>query len=119
MSSLVKEVNCKMLCDICYQEVTDGVIIPGLRQAAGVRHEDCIAEAALRIAEDPQKEGILRYLIEYEESHAPQDWARDVSGGSADVVWEWSHVNLPYYRISRLLGAGLVAIVFQTNRSTN
>jgi len=114
-----REVNHKMLCNICYQEVVKGVIVPGFQQAAGVCHEDCIAEAALKIAEDPSKEGLLRHLVEYEESRAPQDRARDISGGSADVCWEWTEVSIPYYRIRPLLDAGLVAIVFRTNRSTN
>ncbi len=108
-----------MLCNICYQEVVNGVIVPGFQQAAGVCHEDCLAEAVLKIAGDPLKEGLLLHLVEYEESHAPQDWARDVSGGSADISWEWTDINIPYYRIRPLLDAGLVAIVFRTNRSTN
>lgn len=114
-----KEVNHKMLCSVCYREVINGVIVPGFQQAAGVCHEDCIAEAVLKIAEDPSKEGLLRHLVEYEENRAPQDWARDISGGSADVCWEWTAVNIPYCRIRPLLDAGLVAIVFRTNRSTN
>ena len=48
-------------------------------------HEECLAAVALKVAQDPQKEGLLRYLIDYEEKHAPYDWARDVSGGTADV----------------------------------
>ncbi len=112
-------VSHKMLCNICYQEVVNGVIVPGFQQAAGVCHEDCLAEAVLKIAEDPSKEGLLRHLVEYEESRAPQDWARDISDGSADVCWEWTEVNIPYYRIRPLLDAGLVAIVFRTNRATN
>ena len=108
-----------MLCNICYQEVVNGVIVPGFQKAAGVCHEDCIAEAVLKIAEDPAKEGLLRHLIEYEESRAPQERASDITDGSADVCWEWTEVNIPYYRIRPLLDAGLVAIVFRTNRSTN
>ena len=49
----------------------------------------------------------------------PKKCASDITGGSADVCWEWTEVNIPYYRIHPLLDAGLVAIVFRTNRSTN
>ena len=68
-----REVNHKMLCNMCYQEVVNGVIVPGFQKAAGICHEDCIAETVLKIAEDPAKEGLLRHLIEYEESRAPQE----------------------------------------------
>ena len=108
-----------MLCNICYQEVDNGVIVPGFQKAAGICHEDCITEATLKIAADPSKEGLLRHLVEYEESRTPQDRARDISDGSADVCWEWTEVNIPYYRIRQLLDAGLVTVVFRTNRSTN
>jgi hypothetical protein len=108
-----------MLCNICYQEVDNGVIVPGFQKAAGICHEDCITEATLKIAADPSKEGLLRHLVEYEESRTPQDRARDISDGSADVCWEWTEVNIPYYRIRPLLDAGLVTVVFRTNRSTN
>ena len=117
--SSIKEVNHKMLCNICYQEVANGVIVPGFQKAAGICHEGCIAEAVLKIAEDPSKEGLLLHLVEYEENHAPQDRARDITDGSADVCWEWTEVNIPYYRIRPLLDAGLVSIVFRTNRSTD
>jgi len=80
-----------MLCNMCYQEVANGVIVPGFQKAAGICHEDCIAEAVLKIAETG-KEGLLRHLIEYEESHAPQESASDITGGSADVCWEWTEV---------------------------
>ena len=72
----------------------------------------------MKLAEDSQKEGLLRYLIEYEEKHAPHDWSEDVSGQSTDVSWEWTDVAIPATRIRPLLNAGLVSIVFSTNTST-
>jgi Holliday junction DNA helicase RuvB len=106
------------LCKICFQEVEKGVVVPGNREASGVVHEECLAAAALKIAEDPQKEGLLRYLIEYEEKHAPSDWSKNVSGQSADVFWEWTDVGITATRIRSLLNAGLVSIVLSTNSST-
>ena len=68
------------LCKICFQDVEKGILVPGNREASGVVHEECLATEALKVAEAPQREGLLRFLIEYEEKHAPNDWARDVSG---------------------------------------
>jgi Holliday junction DNA helicase RuvB len=106
------------LCKICFQEVQKGTPVPGYGEASGVVHEECLAAAALKLAEDPQKEGLLRYLIDYEEKHAPHDWSKDVSGQSTDVSWEWTDVVIPATRIRPLLNAGVVSIVFSTNTST-
>ncbi len=106
------------VCKICFEEAREGVLVPGHQQAAGLVHEECLAAATLKLAEDPQKEGLLRYLIEYEEKHAPHDWSKDVSGQSADVTWEWTDVGIPATRIRPLLNAGLVSFVFSTNTST-
>jgi Holliday junction DNA helicase RuvB len=81
-------------------------------------HEECLAAVALKLAEDPQKEGLLRYIIDYEEKHAPNDWSKGISGESTDVSWEWTDVGIPATRIRPLLNAGLVSIVFATNSST-
>jgi hypothetical protein len=107
-----------MLCKICFQEVQKGVAVPGYRKASGIVHEECLSAMALKLAEDSQKEGLLRYLVEYEEKHVPDDWARDVSGQSADVAWQWTDVGIPATRIRPLLNAGLVSIVFTTNSAT-
>lgn len=106
------------LCKICFQEVEKGIAVPGHQQASGIVHEECLARLALQTAEDPQKEGLLRYLIEYEEKCAPHDWSKDVSGQSTDVTWEWTDVQIPVTKIRSLLNAGLVSIVFSTNSST-
>jgi len=106
------------LCKVCFQDIEKGTLIPGYGGASGVIHEECLAAVALKVAEDPQKEGLLRYLIEYEEKHAPHDWSKDVSGQSTDVSWEWTDVGIPAVRIRPLLNAGLVSIVFSTNSST-
>ncbi len=81
-------------------------------------HEECLAAAALKLAEDPQKEGLMRYLIEYEEKHSPNNWSKDISGGSADVSWQWTDVAIPATRILPLLNAGLISIVWSSNSST-
>jgi len=67
------------LCKICFEEVEKGIAVPGRQQACGIVHEECLARVALETAKDPQKEGLLRYLIEYEETrssnmkrHAPR-----------------------------------------------
>jgi hypothetical protein len=39
-----------MLCNICYKEVDNGVIVPGFQKAAGICHEDCITAATFKIA---------------------------------------------------------------------
>ena len=106
------------LCKICFQEVEKGVAVPGHQHASGIVHEECLAAVTLKAAEDQQKEGLLRYLIEYEEKRAPHDWSRNVSGQSADVSWEWTDVGIPATKIRSLLNAGLVSIVFSTNSST-
>jgi len=105
-------------CKICFEEVDKGVAIPGCHEASGTVHEECLAAAALKIAEDPQKEGLLRYLIDYEEKHAPHEWSQHVSGQSTDIAWEWTDVAIPTAKVRSLLNAGLVSIVFSTNSST-
>jgi Holliday junction DNA helicase RuvB len=106
------------ICKFCFQEVGSGLPIPGYEAASGTVHEECLAGAVFKVTEDPQKEGLLRYLIDYEEKHVPHDWSKDVSGQSADVSWEWTDVAIPATRIRPLLNAGLVSIVFSTNTST-
>ena len=106
------------LCKICFEEVQNGVVVPGFQAASGVVHDECLAAAVFKLAEDPQREGLLRYLIEYEEKHAPHDWSREVSGQSADVSWEWTDVGISATKIRPLLNAGLVSVVFSTNSST-
>ena len=107
-----------MLCKICFQGVQKGIAVPAYQEASGMVHEECLAAVALKLAEDPQKEGLLRYLIEYEEKHAPNDWSKGISGESTDVSWEWTDVGIPATKIRPLLNAGLVSIVFATNSST-
>jgi Holliday junction DNA helicase RuvB len=107
------------LCKICFQEVQKGIPVPGYGGPSGVVHEECLAAAALKLAEDPEKEGLLRYLIDYEEKHAPHDWSRDVSSQSTDISWEWTDVVIPAMRIRALLNSGLLSIVFSTNSSTH
>ena len=106
------------LCKICFREVDKGVVVPGCHGASGLIHEECLAAAALKVAEDPQKEGLLRFLIEYEEQHAPHQWSKEVSGQSTDISWEWTNVAIPAAKICSLLNANLVSIVFSTNSST-
>lgn len=112
------------LCKICFQEVEDGVVIPTWHSieetGRAVVHRECLVQRVLNIIkEDPQKEGLLRYLVQFEESHAPEDWTRDVSGGTADVSWTWDKVGIPAFRITPLLNAGLLGIVFSSRSSTN
>ena len=42
------------LCKICFQEVQEGVAVPGYREASGMVHEECLAAVVLKFAEDPQ-----------------------------------------------------------------
>ena len=105
------------LCKVCFQEAENGIVVPGYVQALGVVHEECLAAAALKLAEDSQKEGQLRYLIEYEEKHAPHGWSKDVSGESADISWQWTDVGIPAAKIRGFLNVGLVSIIFSTNSS--
>lgn len=107
-----------LLCKICFQEVQNGIVVPGYQEASGAVHEECLAGAVLKLAEDPQKEGLLRYLIDWEVKNAPHNWSKNVSGQSADVSWEWTDVGILATRIRPLLNAGLVSIVFSTNKST-
>ncbi len=103
---------------VSFQEAQSGIVVPGYQGPSGVVHEECLARAILKVSEDPQREGLLRYLIDYEETHTPSDWAKDVSGDSVDVSWEWTDVGIPATKIRSLLNAGLVSIVFSTNSST-
>ena len=111
------------LCKICFQSVEDGVVIPTWRSGEAPDrafvHKECLVQRVLGvIREDPQKEGLLRYLVQFEESHAPEDWTMDVSGGTADVSWTWDKVGIPAFRITPLLNAGLLGIVFSSRSST-
>lgn len=107
------------LCRFCFEEVTDGIPVPGYQTASSAVHEACLASAAVRFAQDSQREGLLRYLIGYEEGHAPDEWASSVSGGSADVCWDWKKAGLPYSKLHPLLNGGLISIVFSTNSGTD
>lgn len=110
-------------CRICFQEVVDGIAVPSWHPGEGgvgaYVHEECLAQRALDfIKEDPQREGLLRYLLEFEESHTPEDWAKDISGGIADVSWAWDRVGIPAPKIMPLVNAGLLGIVFSSRSST-
>lgn len=107
------------ICKFCFQEASDGVPVPGEGSASGTVHEECLAAAALKFARNPEKEGLLRYLVDYEEKHAPHDWAKDVSGGSADISWDWKQVGIPFTKLRPLLDAGFMSIVFSTNSGTD
>jgi Holliday junction DNA helicase RuvB len=112
------------LCKICFQQIDrGGVVIPawhsGEQDNHAFVHEECLVQRILDfIEEDPKKEGLLRYLVQFEESHAPEDWTRDVSGGTADVSWTWDKVGIPAFRITPLVNVGLVGIVFSSHSST-
>ena len=107
------------LCKFCFREAKNGVPVPGYETASGMVHEECVAEAVFKFARDPEKEGLLRYLIDHEEMHAPHDWSKEVSGGSADISWDWKQVGIPFTKIRPLLDAGLISVVFSTNSGTN
>ena len=112
------------LCRICFQEVERGVVVPawysGEQSDRAFVHRECLVQRVVDIIkEDPQKEGLLRYLVQFEETHAPEDWARDVSGGTADMSWTWDKVGIPAFRITPLLNAGLLGIVYSSRSSTN
>jgi Holliday junction DNA helicase RuvB len=112
------------LCKICFQAVEGGVPVPSWHPDEkgnhALVHQECLAKRALDfVNEDPQREGLLHYLIEYEESHTPEDWAKDVSGGTADVSWTWDQVGIPAPKITPLVNAGLLGIVFSSRSSTN
>jgi Holliday junction DNA helicase RuvB len=111
------------LCKLCFQEIKGGVVVPswhsGERDDHAFVHEECLVQRTLDfINEDPQKEGLLRYLVEFEESHAPEDWTVDVSGGTADVSWTWDKVGIPAPKIMPLVNAGLLGIVFSSRSAT-
>jgi Holliday junction DNA helicase RuvB len=111
------------LCRFCFQEVVSGVPVPsfhpGEASSHPLAHEECLAQRTLDIIKDnPQREGLLRYLIEFEETHAPEDWAKDVSDGTADVSWTWDKVGIPASKIMPFLNAGLAGIVFSSRSST-
>lgn len=112
------------LCKICFQEVTGGLPVPSWHpDEKGDRtfvHEECLAQRTQDfVKEDPQKEGLLRYLVQFEEEHAPEDWTKDVSGGTADVSWTWDEVGIPAPKITPLVNAGLLGIVFSSRSSTH
>jgi len=112
------------LCKLCFQEVVGGVPVPSWHpDEEGDHvfvHEECLARRVSDfVNEDPQREGLLHYLVEFEESHAPEDWAKDVSGGTADVSWTWDKVGIPAPKIMPLVNAGLLGIVFSSRSSTH
>jgi Holliday junction DNA helicase RuvB len=83
-------------------------------------HHECLTQGTLDfVKEDPQREGLLHYLVEFEESHAPEDWSKDVSGGTADVSWTWDKVGIPATKIMPLVNSGLLGIVFSSRSSTH
>jgi hypothetical protein len=59
------------LCKLCLQEIKNGVPVPGYKEASDMIREECLAAAALKVAQDPKKEGLLRYLLDYEKSTRP------------------------------------------------
>jgi Holliday junction DNA helicase RuvB len=67
--------------------------------------------------DNPDREPAAIFLTE--EGHAPQDWAKDVSGGTADVSWTWDEVGIPTPKIMPLVNAGLLGIVFSSRSSTH
>lgn len=112
------------LCKICFREVRDGVVVPSWHSGEGgdhaFVHHECLTNRVLDfVKEDDQREGLLHYLVEFEESHAPEDWAKDVSGGTADVSWTWDKVGIPAPKIMPLVNAGLLGIVFSSRSSTH
>ena len=64
------------LCKICFQAVEGGVPVPSWHpdekaDRASV-HEECLARRVSDfISEDIQREGLLHYLVEFEEGYAP------------------------------------------------
>jgi len=112
------------LCKICFQKIEGGVPVPSWHPDEkgdhAFVHEECLAKRVSDfINEDPQREGLLHYLVEFEESHAPEDWAKDVSGGTADVSWTWDQVGIPAPKITPLVNAELLGIVFSSRSSTH
>ena len=111
------------LCKMCFQRIARGIAVPswhpGEEEVKTYVHEECLAQRALDFMKnDPEKQGLLRYLVEFEESHAPEDWSESVSGGTADVSWEWQRVGIPATKIMPLVNAGLVGVVFSSRNST-
>jgi len=112
------------LCKICFHAVEGGVPVPSWHPDEkgdhAFVHQECLAKRVLDfIKEDTQREGLLHYLVEFEEGHAPEDWAKDVSGGTADVSWTWDQVGIPAPKIMPLVNAGLLGIVFSSRSSTH
>lgn len=112
------------LCKMCFREVVGGVPVPTWHpDEKGDRafvHDGCLAKRVSDfVKEDPRREGLLRYLVEFEENHAPEDWAKDVSGGIADVSWTWDKVGIAAQKIMPLVNAGLLGIVFSSRSSTH
>jgi Holliday junction DNA helicase RuvB len=108
---------------MCFQQVAGGVAVPSWHPSEedvkSYVHEECLAQRALDFMKnDPEKQGLLCYLVEFEESHAPEDWSKGVSGGTADVSWEWQRVGIPATKIMPLVNAGLAGIVFSSRSST-
>ena len=111
------------LCKICFQKVEGGVAVPywhtDEKGDHPFVHEECLAKRVSDfINEDPQRKVLLHYLVEFEESHAPEDWTRDVSDGTPDVSWTWERVGIPAPKIIPLVNAGLLGIVFSSHSST-
>lgn len=112
------------LCKICFREVVGGVPVPTWhpdeKSDRTFVHDECLVKRVSDfVNEDPQREGLLHYLVEFEESHAPEDWAKDVSGGTADVSWTWEKVGIAAPKIMPLVNAGLLGIVFSSRSSTH
>jgi Holliday junction DNA helicase RuvB len=104
--------------------VRDGVVVPSWHPDAkgdhAFVHQECLTQRVSDfVKEDTQREGLLHYLVEFEESHAPEDWAKDVSGGTADVSWTWNKVGIAAPKIMPLVNAGLLGIVFSSRSSTH
>ena len=112
------------LCKICFSEVRDGMVVPSWHSGElGNRafvHKECLTQRVLDfVKEDTQREGLLHYLVEFEESHAPEDWAKDVSDSTADVSWTWDKVGIAAPKIMSLVNAGLLGIIFSSRSSTH
>jgi Holliday junction DNA helicase RuvB len=111
------------LCKICFKDVIGGLVVPSSCLEEGASrayvHEQCHAKRVSDfISEDEQRAGLLRYLVEFEDTHTPEDWAKDVSCGTADVSWTWDKVGIPATKIMPLVNAGLLGIIFSSRSTT-
>ena len=111
-----------MRCARCAVEADEQIVeLIGFQgDVLGLVHRDCLAHAIMTLCrENPVYIPVLWQVVQYEETHSPDSWAIDVSGGARDARWEAHQIGVAPRRLSLLADNNIATIIFKSNSSTN